>query len=65
MIKTDHQKVLSLEYYGCFQTLFSKIIKGDWDPECFQDNKNFITVIDRISEFNSLFVCKVSVGSDW
>ena len=42
-----------------------KSLKGDWDPECFQDNKNFITVIYRISEFHSLFVCKVSVGSDW
>ena len=42
-----------------------ELLKGDWDPECFQDNKNFITVIYRISEFHSLFVCKVSVGSDW
>ena len=41
-----------------------KSLKGNWDPECFQGNKNFITVIYRISEFHSLFVCKVSVGSD-
>ena len=65
MIKTDHQKVLSLEYHGCFQTLLVKSLKGDWDPKCFQDNKNFITVIYRILEFDSLFFCKVSVGSDW
>ena len=42
-----------------------KSLKGERDPECFQGDKNFITVIYRISEFHSLFVCKVSVGSDW
>ena len=26
-----------------------KSLKGDWDPECFQDNKNFLPVIYRIS----------------
>ena len=39
-----------------------KSLKGDWGRKCFQDNKNFETVIYRIS---FIFVCKVSVGSDW
>ena len=26
-----------------------KSLKGDWDRKCFQDNKNFETVIYRIS----------------
>ena len=38
-----------------------KSLKGDWDRKCFQDNKNFETIF---TEFHSLFVCKVSVGSD-
>ena len=26
-----------------------KSLKGDWDQKCFQDNKNFETIIYRIS----------------
>ena len=39
-----------------------KLLKGDWDRKCFQDNNNFETVIYR---FSFTFVCKVLVGSDW
>ena len=39
-----------------------KSLKGDWDQKCFQDNKNLKQLF---AEFHSLFVCKVSVGSDW
>ena len=36
-----------------------KSLKGDWDRNCFRTIKQLFT------EFHSLFVCKVSVGSDW
>ena len=28
--------------------LLVKLLKGDWDQKCFQDNKSFETVIYRI-----------------
>ena len=60
MIQTDHQTYfLSLEYHGGPRPFSVKSLKGDCDRKCFQDNKNFET------EFHSLFVCKVSVGSEW
>ena len=63
MIETDHQKFfMSLEYYCWSQTIFSKIIKETGTERVSRTIK---VLKQFFTEFHSLFVCKVSVGSGW
>ena len=50
MIETEHQKFFC--HWSIMvgpRPLSVNSLKGDWDRKCFQDNKNFETVIYRIS----------------
>ena len=63
MKETDHQNIFcDWSIIVGPRPFLIKSLKEDWDRKCFQDNKNFETVIYRIS---FTFVCKVSVSSDW
>ena len=62
MIETNHQKLFVIGVLWLVPDLFSKIIKGDWDQKSFRT----IKILKQLStEFHSIFVCKVSIGSDW
>ena len=63
MIETDHQNFFAIGVSWLVPDLFSKITKNGTGTESVSRATKILKQL--FTEFHSLFVCKVSVGSDW